>query len=463
MPIQNSYRKSSFDRYLFEICLAVELLMSFSFLGYLHFSSMSVTIAYIPILIAGCCFGVLPATVTGFAFGLAGLYKASASYILQTDIVFSPFYSGKPVESLLLSIGMRTLYGFVIGIAYAWAKRRKHHPFLWMCAVSAVAPFLHTLFVFSGYGFLFPELGYNWKNSFVSPFGHFLLAALCVIVTGVVWKLYSGKAAARLRGVLRSAESTPYVVRHMTHQVIFSGLTAFALTFVAAVYFSERTAFMLQQRDVEVSSAISLDLMLLQLQFVFAILALLYIVLVILLILSKRTAYRSFISEMDDLTGVMGRRMFLEYFDKQQEKYTADSDSHKSGWLLLVDVDYFKKINDTFGHLTGDRVLQEFAAALKDAFAASGIVARIGGDEFVVLVEKPLSTKDVTQCAESFMRKISGILAESSYTVTASIGGCRVNEFSQKQKLFEAADARLYEAKQSGRAQVKLSDISDNR
>ena len=283
-----------------------------------------------------------------------------------------------------------------------------------------------------------------------------------MIVTGVVWKLYSGKAAARLRGVLRSAESTPYVVRHMTHQVIFSGLTAFALTFVAAVYFSERTAFMLQQRDVEVSSAISLDLMLLQLQFVFAILALLYIVLVILLILSKRTAYRSFISEMDDLTGVMGRRMFLEYFDKQQEKYTADSDSHKSGWLLLVDVDYFKKINDTFGHLTGDRVLQEFAAALKDAFAASGIVARIGGDEFVVLVEKPLSAKDVTQCAESFMRKISGILAESSYTVTASIGGCRVNEFSQKQKLFEAADARLYEAKQSGRAQVKLSDISDN-
>lgn len=463
MPIQNSYRKSSFDRYLFEICLAVELLMSFSFLGYLHFSSMSVTIAYIPILIAGCCFGVLPATVTGFAFGLAGLYKASASYVLPTDIVFSPFYSGKPVESLLLSIGMRTLYGFVIGIAYAWAKKCKHRPFLWMCAVSAVAPFVHTLFVFSGYGLLFPEPGCSWRNAFVSPVGHSLLAVLCVTVTGVVWKAYSGKAAARLRGVLRSAENTPYVGRHMTRQVILFGLAAFALTFSAAVYFSERTAYILRERDVEVSSAISFDLMHLQLQFVFAILALHFIVLVILLILSKRMAYRSFISEMDDLTGVMGRRMFLEYFDKQQEKYTADSDSHKSGWLLLVDVDYFKKINDTFGHLTGDRVLQEFAAALKDAFAASGIVARIGGDEFAVLVEKPLSAKGVTQCAESFMRQISGILAESSYTVTASIGGSPVNAFSQKEKLLAAADARLYEAKQNGRAQMKLADISENR
>ena len=56
MPIQNSYRKSSFDRYLFEICLAVELLMSFSFLGYLHFSSMSVTIAYIAGDGHGFCF-----------------------------------------------------------------------------------------------------------------------------------------------------------------------------------------------------------------------------------------------------------------------------------------------------------------------------------------------------------------------------------------------------------------------
>ena len=61
------------------------------------------------------------------------------------------------------------------------------------------------------------------------------------------------------------------------------------------------------------------------------------------------------------------------------------------------------------------------------------------------------------------MRQISGILAESSYTVTASIGGSPVNAFSQKEKLLAAADARLYEAKQNGRAQMKLSDISDNR
>ena len=73
MIFQNSFRKSAFDCYLFAICVAVELLMSFTFWGYLHFPPMSVTIAYIPILIAGCCFGVPQATFTGFVFGLASM------------------------------------------------------------------------------------------------------------------------------------------------------------------------------------------------------------------------------------------------------------------------------------------------------------------------------------------------------------------------------------------------------
>ena len=126
MDIIRKLRNSScFDRYAFEILLAIEILMSFTFLGYIHISPISITIAYMPILIAGSLFGPIQSTIAGFVFGAASLYKASASYVLPADMIFSPFLSGSPLNSLILSIGTRTLFGLVIGLAFAWVKKRK--------------------------------------------------------------------------------------------------------------------------------------------------------------------------------------------------------------------------------------------------------------------------------------------------------------------------------------------------
>ena len=96
---------SSFERYAFWILIAIELLMSFTFLGYIHVPPLSVTVAYIPVIIAGAPFGPAESTLVGFVFGLASMYKASASYAMAADMVFSPFFSGFPAGSLLLSIG----------------------------------------------------------------------------------------------------------------------------------------------------------------------------------------------------------------------------------------------------------------------------------------------------------------------------------------------------------------------
>lgn len=96
---------SSFERYAFWILIAVELLMSFTFLGYIHMPPLSVTIAYIPVIIAGALFGPVESAITGFVFGLSSMYKASAAYVMDADMVFSPFLSGFPAGSLWLSIG----------------------------------------------------------------------------------------------------------------------------------------------------------------------------------------------------------------------------------------------------------------------------------------------------------------------------------------------------------------------
>ena len=71
--------------------IAIELLMSFSFLGYFHIEPISITFAYIPILIAGCLMGPLESTLLGVVFGLASMWKASASYVSAGDRIFSPF------------------------------------------------------------------------------------------------------------------------------------------------------------------------------------------------------------------------------------------------------------------------------------------------------------------------------------------------------------------------------------
>ena len=129
---------SRFDRYLFEILIAIELLMSFTFLGYIHIPPISVTIAYLPVLIAGCLWEPPQAVMISLVFGIASTYKASASYVMPTDAVFSPFLSGAPVSSLLLSIGTRMLFGFLIGVAFQCVRKGKHSR-LYIGLIAAIA------------------------------------------------------------------------------------------------------------------------------------------------------------------------------------------------------------------------------------------------------------------------------------------------------------------------------------
>lgn len=92
-------------RYAFWILLSVELLLSFSFFGYFHIEPISVTIAYIPVLLAGALIGPLESVAVGALFGLASMWKASANYVMPADQLFSPFYSGEPLGSFMLSVG----------------------------------------------------------------------------------------------------------------------------------------------------------------------------------------------------------------------------------------------------------------------------------------------------------------------------------------------------------------------
>lgn len=134
-----SRKHSSFELYVFGMLLALELIMSFTFLGYIHLDPISITTAYIPIVVAGCLFDPLASTICGAVFGLGSLYKASALYVVSADRVFSPVQSGNPFGSIMLSVGSRALFGFIIGLLFALGRKSgKYYP-LWS-ALSALLP-----------------------------------------------------------------------------------------------------------------------------------------------------------------------------------------------------------------------------------------------------------------------------------------------------------------------------------
>lgn len=128
--------------------------------------------------------------------------------------------------------------------------------------------------------------------------------------------------------------------------------------------------------------------------------------------------------------------------------------SHGTNALLLLDLDNFKDINDTFGHMTGDEVLKHFAETLKKSVRASDLVVRIGGDEFIVFLKDVGSRENVTNCVKKiFMRiRTEHYGVENAFDVGATMGvAVAPDDGGSFEKLYEKADEALYRVKRGGK------------
>ncbi len=436
-----------FERYSFGILIAIELLMSFTSLGYIHISPISVTIAYLPILVAGCLFGPIQSLIISCIFGIASMYKASAYYVMPSDAVFSPFLSGAPVSSIFLSIGTRALFGFFIGMAFLFAEKRKHYR-IWIGVLSAIAPKIHSLIVYTTMGILFPQLGYHYYSTFRWNLNNTIFALICVITVESLWAIYQSDTIQNIKSYINQSSNNPYSSRKMNVFFVAFEFFMLCMAIFAAIYFSERQYYMLKWHGVTVSNEISMDLLLLQIQFLISLLALNIISMIFLISIYKYMSYKEYKGEIDELTGIMGRRMFLYHCEKAQK--VNSTESKQTGWFLFIDVDYFKVINDTFGHAVGDKVLKEIATNLQNMLGDDGKAGRIGGDEFAVMIEKSISEQELKQRLQQFLDVISGILSERK--VSCSIGAYQFVFPQNVKHLLTETDEVLYKAKENGRA-----------
>ena len=153
----------------------------------------------------------------------------------------------------------------------------------------------------------------------------------------------------------------------------------------------------------------------------------------------------------DPLTGLLNRRGFFESISSR----LAAQERRSHSTLAMIDIDYFKTINDTYGHEAGDLALKNFADILRHAFRDSDVVCRYGGEEFVVL----LFTADLSAALRK-LENFRHIVADTvvcqqqgdDIKMTVSIGLTRLNNNPQHiESALNAADKALYEAKHSGR------------
>jgi diguanylate cyclase (GGDEF)-like protein len=162
-------------------------------------------------------------------------------------------------------------------------------------------------------------------------------------------------------------------------------------------------------------------------------------------------------AQKDKLTGVCNRACFESYLEEQFRAAPREG-SHLS--LLFCDIDHFKKVNDTYGHPVGDRVLAQVAALLGERLRQRDIVARYGGEEFVlILPNTPAPGARIV--AERIRERIASAAIPldngAKLSVTLSIGTAtlaRSRDYESPATLVYAADQALYEAKRSGRNRV---------
>ena len=159
------------------------------------------------------------------------------------------------------------------------------------------------------------------------------------------------------------------------------------------------------------------------------------------------------LAERDDLTGLPNRRSFLDALDRHLASRRREDEG---GALLLLDLDHFKELNDTFGHAAGDRLLVQIARAMREQLREDDVLARLGGDEFAVLLRRADddAARDVAEGLVARLRREHAPAPHGgSQPVSASVGAVMLGRAGTgtAERALSSADAAMYRVKAAGR------------
>ncbi|CUL33725.1 GGDEF domain-containing protein [Listeria monocytogenes] len=163
---------------------------------------------------------------------------------------------------------------------------------------------------------------------------------------------------------------------------------------------------------------------------------------------------------LDPLTGLTNFRHFENAFDAAFNHATLKKSNLS---VIIIDIDYFKRVNDTYGHLVGNGVLSTFSQMLlKISFPPNTVISRIGGEEFAIILPN-INVSETEHLAEKIRRKVEKIdvpivASGSVITISAGIANYDGRNYPSANELLNAADQALYNAKRNGRNQVHIRE-----
>ncbi len=153
-------------------------------------------------------------------------------------------------------------------------------------------------------------------------------------------------------------------------------------------------------------------------------------------------------AETDKLTGLLNKITF----ENICREYLQNISAGEIAALFVIDLDNFKKANDTYGHQFGDLILKNFAEKLRDNFTTDGVVGRFGGDEFVILLKNVADINFVTDKARALLKMARDLHSDKEWHLSASIGISIIDGGEKNySEIFSAADKSVYVVKNQGR------------
>jgi len=158
----------------------------------------------------------------------------------------------------------------------------------------------------------------------------------------------------------------------------------------------------------------------------------------------------------DELTRLPNRRALAQRFLQEMQRARRH---HNSIAFMMVDIDHFKQVNDTYGHLNGDAVLAELAQILVTGARESDVCARYGGEEFALILHETTES-GARVLAERIRAKVAAATFPGGLKMTISVGVAATEEPALFTQLIDRADQALYAAKQGGRNQVRVADMT---
>lgn len=431
---------------------ALEFVLAFSGAGYL-IPYGSTTIMYIPVIAAAYLYGKGAGALIGAVFGITSIWKASMAGVSDFDALFSPFFSGNVLGSLYTALGSRILFGFTAGLIFSAAKNVKINEYIKVITISVISQILHACLVLMPMHLFFPEYAadnVSIKNTLISVNELIQVILISMVMAAVVY-VSRNKRIAEIEKILDEGRQSYYTKRLKIEGAFFVSFLFFII--LALMYhLHDMTLIVIDANNITLPNQARIMFINLQVQFLAGVAAISHIIGIFITSYRVYSVYHINNADKDLMTGLYSKSTAVDY----GATVTANKKNFPDTYFIIFDIDNFKSINDTYGHLMGDKVIINTARFLEKHFGSTGLAARFGGDEFAVFVTRSLSRKDIEEKIKLFMSDTASINLGDNHEVTCSIGIVHIDKERKFDEVYKKADEMLYLVKTSGRNGYKF-------